>query len=199
MIDKKDQIIDAAKNLFARQGYAKTSVDDISQAVGMQKSSLYYYFKNKEDLFMCSFKNEWESHFKLFETEAVKYADPAEKIIEYIKQSLNYYEKVVVDHKIPVKVLIETRNLYRSFVNQVNQGGIVFYKSCIDQGMAQNTFGDCDAQKVAESLFMVKYSIQYDQLSIYLHSYPTEKDWANIRENILYTVRLILDGIRLCK
>lgn len=198
MIEKKDQILDAAKNLFTRQGYAKTSVDDISQAVGMRKSSLYYYFKNKEDLFMCSFRNEWEAQFKLFEEKANEETNPGEKIIAYIKQSLNYYEKVVIDHKIPVKVLIETRNMYRNFVNQINRGGIIYYVKCIEEGLASGLFEKCDAEKVAESISLVKFSIQYDQLSMYLHSYPTDEDWARIRNYILDTTRLLLKGIKAC-
>lgn len=193
---KKDQILDAAKLLFNRQGYAKTSVDDISQAVGMRKSSLYYYFKNKEDLFMCSFRDDWEQKFRIFETEASKENNPTDKILTYITQSLNYYEKVVIEHKIPVKALIETRNLYRSFVNKINRGGISFYVMAINEGIANGDFKDCEVEKVAEALFLIKFSIQYDQLSMFLHSYPTEEDWTHIREQILYAIGLILDGIR---
>lgn len=193
---KKDQILDAAKLLFNRQGYAKTSVDDISQAVGMRKSSLYYYFKNKEDLFMCSFRNDWQEKFKIFETEANKQKKPSEKILTYITQSLNYYEKVVIEHKIPVKALIETRNLYRSFVNKINRGGISFYVGAINEGIASGDFKDCEVEKVAEALFLIKFSIQYDQLSMFIHNYPTEQDWQHIRDQILYAVSLVLDGIR---
>ncbi|SMD31673.1 transcriptional regulator, TetR family [Reichenbachiella faecimaris] len=193
---KKDQILDAAKLLFNRQGYAKTSVDDISQAVGMRKSSLYYYFKNKEDLFMCSFRNDWEEKFKKFETEANKENNPTKKILTYITQSLNYYEKVVIEHKIPVKALIETRNLYRSFVNKINRGGISFYVGAINEGIASGDFKACEVEKVAEALFLIKFSIQYDQLSMFLHSYPTEDDWTHIREQILYAIGLVLDGIK---
>lgn len=195
MSEKRDQILNAAKLLFNRQGYAKTSVDDISQAVGMRKSSLYYYFKNKEDLFMCSFKNDWEKKFVTFETEANKVSNPLDKILTYITQSLNYYEKVVIEHKIPVKSLIETRNLYRSFVNKINSGGVEFYAHTIEEGIASGDFVPCDVKKIAETLSVIKFSIQYDQLSMYLHSYPTEEDWVRIREQILYAIGLILRAI----
>jgi AcrR family transcriptional regulator len=196
MSDKRNQILEAAKVLFSRQGYSKTSVDDISQAVGMRKSSLYYYFKSKEDLFMSASKNEWEGQFKRFEKEANKQDNPFDKIIAYITQSLNYYEKVVIDNKIPVKSLIETRNLYRSFVNQINRGGIEFYIHAINEGITKNIFTPCDVEKIAETMFLVKFSIQYDQLSMFLHTYPTEEDWTHIREHILYAIQLILEGIR---
>ncbi|MFY0625645.1 MAG: TetR/AcrR family transcriptional regulator [Reichenbachiella sp.] len=196
MADKRIEILEAAKVLFNRQGYSKTSVDDISQAVGMRKSSLYYYFKNKEDLFMSSFKNDWEKQFKVFESEANKVKNPAGRIIAYIKQSLNYYENVVIEHKIPVKALIETRNMYRSFVNQINQGGLAFYERCIKEGQEKGLFGKCEVDKVAHSIFLVKFSIQYDQLSMFIHSAPTENDWNHIHENIVFATQLILNGIK---
>ena len=196
MSGKKEQILEAAKGLFNRFGYSKTSVDDISQAVGMQKSSLYYYFKNKEDLFMASFKSEWENQFNIFQAEANKQSDPGKKILSYIKETLDYYEKVVIEHKIPVKALIETRNMYRSFVSQVNHGGIQFYVDCIKEGQAAGLFKECEVEKVAHAMSLIKFSIQYDQLSIFIHTYPTEQDWVAIREQILFATELILNGIK---
>jgi len=193
--DTKDKILEAAKSLFNRQGYSKTSVDDISQAVGMRKSSLYYYFKNKEDLFMSSFQKDWEMQFNAFVAEAQKEAAIDKRIIAYITQSLNYYERVVIEHKIPVKALIETRNMYRSFVGQINKGGIEFYSQCIQEGIASGLFKNCDVQKVSETISLIKFSIQYDQLSIFMFTYPTEQDWDKIRDQILYAVQLALDGI----
>ena len=196
MLDKRSQILGAAKDIFNRFGYSKTSVDDISQAVGMKKSSLYYYFKNKEDIFMCSCKDEWEEQFKIFAEEANKQSNPADKIVTYIIQSLAYYEKVVIQHKIPVKVLIETRNMYREFMDHINEGRIGFYKKCIQEGIDSGIFKPCDTRKVAESIFTIKFSIQYDSFNMFLHTYPNEKDFLHIKENILFAIGLIIDGLK---
>ena len=37
--------------LFAEKGYDATSVDDITQAVGVAKGTLYYHFSSKEEIF----------------------------------------------------------------------------------------------------------------------------------------------------
>jgi len=47
----KLQIIEAAGVTFNRYGFKKTTMDDIAYAAGKGKSSLYYYFKNKEEVF----------------------------------------------------------------------------------------------------------------------------------------------------
>lgn len=43
-------IIDAATKLFSEKGYAQTTMSDVARAAGLQQSSLYYWFRNKEQL-----------------------------------------------------------------------------------------------------------------------------------------------------
>lgn len=45
---KRQQIIDLAAELFARKGFAGTSVTDIGSAAGLAKGALYYYIGSKE-------------------------------------------------------------------------------------------------------------------------------------------------------
>ncbi|MFI5473416.1 TetR/AcrR family transcriptional regulator [Streptomyces cacaoi] len=47
---RRQKIIDTAAGLFARQGYAATSVNDLGRAVGLAKGALYYYIDSKENL-----------------------------------------------------------------------------------------------------------------------------------------------------
>ncbi|KZD05331.1 TetR/AcrR family transcriptional regulator [Oceanibaculum pacificum] len=46
-----DQVADAARRLFARYGYKRTSMDDIAREAGVAKATLYLHFKGKEDVF----------------------------------------------------------------------------------------------------------------------------------------------------
>jgi AcrR family transcriptional regulator len=51
---RRDQILDTAVAAFRYKGYAGTSTQDIARALHMTKGSLYYYFRDKEDiLFSC--------------------------------------------------------------------------------------------------------------------------------------------------
>src|SRR5215204_7728533 len=43
-------IVNAATKLFSEKGYAQTTMSDIARASGLQQSSLYYWFSNKEQL-----------------------------------------------------------------------------------------------------------------------------------------------------
>jgi AcrR family transcriptional regulator len=48
--DKQAEIFAAALHLFQAKGYHGASMQDLADAVGMQKASLYYYFRSKEEL-----------------------------------------------------------------------------------------------------------------------------------------------------
>jgi TetR/AcrR family transcriptional regulator len=47
-------ILDAAEELFARQGYAATSVKQIGTAAGVNPALLYYYFGDKDGLYRAA-------------------------------------------------------------------------------------------------------------------------------------------------
>ena len=49
-IKKKDQILITAQHIFAREGYNKTNIAEIAEIAQVGKKSIYYYFKDKEDL-----------------------------------------------------------------------------------------------------------------------------------------------------
>ena len=54
--EKKDQIVLSAINVFVEKGFEKTTINDIAQAVGIGKGTIYEYFKSKEEIIGYSFK-----------------------------------------------------------------------------------------------------------------------------------------------
>ncbi|GMQ84241.1 MAG: TetR/AcrR family transcriptional regulator [Gammaproteobacteria bacterium] len=46
----RDEIVEAAKALFYRRGYARTSFSDIVNHTGIQRGNIYHYFKTKDDI-----------------------------------------------------------------------------------------------------------------------------------------------------
>lgn len=47
----EQQILLAAQQLFQKHGYQKVTMDDVAKAIGKGRSSLYYYYKNKDEVF----------------------------------------------------------------------------------------------------------------------------------------------------
>src|SRR6186713_1123670 len=47
----REQILDAAEQLFARKGLGPTTIKEIGKAAGQNPALLYYYFGSKEELY----------------------------------------------------------------------------------------------------------------------------------------------------
>jgi TetR/AcrR family transcriptional regulator, cholesterol catabolism regulator len=50
---RREAILRAATELFDRQGYANTSLDDVSQAVGIKREALYYYYRSRAEILLA--------------------------------------------------------------------------------------------------------------------------------------------------
>jgi AcrR family transcriptional regulator len=51
-VAKREEALDAALELFCRDGYDKTSVREIARAIGLSQAGLLHYFSSKEELFV---------------------------------------------------------------------------------------------------------------------------------------------------
>lgn len=89
----KRKIFEAAMELFAKQGYDGTSVDEITSVVGIAKGTLYYHFSSKEEIYnflivegMNLFKNS-------IEIQAAKHENAIDKLKAAILVQLRIMEK----------------------------------------------------------------------------------------------------------
>ena len=49
--EKRDKILKNAAKLFARNGFEKVSMSEIAAKLKLNKATLYYYFKSKDEIF----------------------------------------------------------------------------------------------------------------------------------------------------
>ena len=61
--ERKDQILDAAEEIFAQQGVHESRMDDIVNKSGLSKGSLYRYFKSKDELLIAIFERMFKREF----------------------------------------------------------------------------------------------------------------------------------------
>lgn len=59
----KHELVAIAADLFRRQGYAGTSIDDIARACKLTKGSLYHHFSGKEELAMAALE-QVHAHYR---------------------------------------------------------------------------------------------------------------------------------------
>ena len=79
--DIQEQILQAAKHLFQVYGFRKVTIDDIAKAIGKARSSLYYYYKTKEEILDAVIAAEIRELLAVI-ADAVKQAQNAEQQIK---------------------------------------------------------------------------------------------------------------------
>jgi AcrR family transcriptional regulator len=77
----QEQILQAAKRLFAVYGLSKVTMDDVAKAIGKGRSSLYYYYKSKEEIFDAVFTKEIQEMLA-FMQRAINHAATTEEKIK---------------------------------------------------------------------------------------------------------------------
>jgi TetR/AcrR family transcriptional regulator, fatty acid metabolism regulator protein len=57
--DKRRMILEAAVRVFARKGFHTCRVGDIAEEAGVAHGLLYHYFRSKDEVLECIFKETW--------------------------------------------------------------------------------------------------------------------------------------------
>ena len=97
MVDKDEyrkQIILTASKIFSHYGFRKTTMDEISRALKKGKSSIYYYFGSKEEIFEAVVLYE-ANQLRARLTKAIKEVDsPPDKLRNYIYVRMREFAKL---------------------------------------------------------------------------------------------------------
>lgn len=92
----RQKLIDIARQLFAKNGVANTTMNDIAVASGKGRRTLYTYFNSKEEVYSAVIESELERlSDKLDEVAAMKMR-PLDKVIELIYTHLIVIRETVV-------------------------------------------------------------------------------------------------------
>src|SRR5580698_9343002 len=91
----KEKIGQVAMKCFSKYGLDKTTLDDIAKKVGLNKASLYYYYKNKEDIFLETAIKEGEDYISSFQTKALVKKGIENQVWFYLESRFNYYINVL--------------------------------------------------------------------------------------------------------
>lgn len=123
----RERLINAAVRVFSRNGFYKASMDDIAAEAEVAKGTLYYYFKNKSELF----KTVVVEGINFLTDDLVKVVNNSDDLIENIIKALikknidfylEYYEltNIVLNeitNGIDEDVLSEIRNAKDRYIN----------------------------------------------------------------------------------
>lgn len=92
----RQTLVDIARQLFAKNGVANTTMNDIAVASGKGRRTLYTYFNRKEDIYYAVIESELERLSDRLDEVAARKMRPQDKIIELIYTHLSMIRETVV-------------------------------------------------------------------------------------------------------
>jgi AcrR family transcriptional regulator len=101
--NKEKLILDSAVALFTAKGFQATRMEDVAKKAGISKGLTYFYYKNKEDLFMALTKKAFDQLKEEFR-EVLRskgknglemLTDLMGKIVNFAKEQPVYYQAVL--------------------------------------------------------------------------------------------------------
>lgn len=97
----KNLILEVALDLFSKRGYSSVSVRDICGNVGIKESSIYYHFKNKQEIFDDLCKHFSDITYNISQNFNVKMSEATTVTEEeVISVGLNYMNHYLMNDKI---------------------------------------------------------------------------------------------------
>lgn len=156
MVDKekiKRKIIISARDIFSQYGFNKTTMSDIAKKTGMGKSSLYYYFKSKEEIFEKVVVYEADILKNELARALEKSKGAKEKLRSYINVRMiifnklsNYYNAVFSDDLSHFDFIEKVRERY-------NKEEIDIIQRILNKGIEQGYFRIENTELTAIAIF----------------------------------------------
>lgn len=111
----RQDIIKVARKVFSKKGYRKTTMDEIAKASKMGKSSLYYYYRSKDEIFEAVVVKEAQVLKKRMNDVVKSDKEPMERLKDYITFRL-YHVKTLTNF---YAVLKDDFPAQMKFVNRI--------------------------------------------------------------------------------
>lgn len=96
ILKTRQLLVDVARQLFAKNGFDDTTMNDIATTSGKGRRTLYTYFGNKEEIYYAVIESELERLSEKMDEVAAKRMRPQDKVIELIYTHLDMIKETVV-------------------------------------------------------------------------------------------------------
>ena len=148
----KSQIIEAAAHTFDRYGFKKTTMDDIAIAAGKGKSSLYYYFKNKEAVFEAVAAHEAALMEKAIKGELAKQNKAVDKLRCYINVRMKRFAAKGPLYTALNDNFLATFSFIEKIRNNYRHWEIDTISAILEEGLSQKEFKPLDSYFTGEAI-----------------------------------------------
>ena len=160
---KKKKIVDKAWEMFARNGYEETKVEDITRELGVSKGSFYTYFATKDELLyeiLGKIKKEIIENLGTINVNQVP-----EKILEdYVNNKMNYAVKILNNMRLNSVEKNASNPKFRGFFDEMREISVDFIKTNIVKKFNRENKNKYKAQIISEFILISIEEFLYYEL-----------------------------------
>jgi AcrR family transcriptional regulator len=203
--EKRQLIVTEASKCFSQFGFEKTTLDDIGKSANLNKATLYYYFKNKEEIFMEVVLQESTRFITELQAKTVLITGFEEKICSYLIERLRFYKQVVNLHQLSIVLLRQIQPIFDELYNNVLQTEIQFIKQILEVAATANQISFAsnlqqnpqqNLQEIAESIISVANSLKHEAVLQSKTQFAHHIDYSSIEQKTIFITQLILNGLK---
>jgi AcrR family transcriptional regulator len=148
-------IIQAAAQIFRQKGYHGTSMQDIADAVHLQKASLYYHISGKQEILVSILDHALDLMIDDLETVIARDASPAEQLRQAM---ISYVSRLTEEADLAAVLLLEHRSLdNRARASHIRRRDRFesLWRSIISRGIERGEFSPQDPRLATFALMGV--------------------------------------------
>jgi AcrR family transcriptional regulator len=187
--ERRQQIMQAALACFARKGYHKTTMDDIVAESGLSKGTLYWYFENKDALFLTLVNSFFLEIGRDIMTISEQKISASEKLRALAHEFVSFYDEVT--EFLTVFFEFYMQGALNEQLNQMFSSMLAQYRDVIahiiEDGVEAGEFRPVNAGELAWSVMAV-----YDGLWFYKMLVP---DKINLQEINQAFLEMLFNGL----
>jgi AcrR family transcriptional regulator len=194
--DVKNKIGKAAMQCFAKFGLDKTTLGDIAKVVGLNKATLYYYYKNKEDIFLEIAVSEGEEYLAKLQQQTVRKKGIENQIWFYMLSRFNYYKNVLNMNRVSSetlnKILPKFFELYDSMMKQEKK----FLSQLLEEATKNGELVKANSTKIASTLINLSDALKHSEEQKSILRGEDKIDYTQSIIDMKFLVTLIFSGLK---
>lgn len=143
----RDQLISAARALFAEKGHQNVTMNEISKRAGKSRRTLYTYFSTKEEVYLEVIQQELHHLYRELETFVKRKMDPMEKMLQYTARREVVVSKIVQwNGSLEAEFFKDFGNVERARIRfDVLERGLI--AQILEEGMSKGVFKKLDLKR----------------------------------------------------
>lgn len=171
----RSEVIQEARKLFQQYGLLKTTMEDIAKAMQKGKSTLYYYYKSKDEIFEAVVKQEIHDVFNEMRTAVEKSKTAEEKLRTYFHTAISSIRERILLYKIMKGEIGENLKIMVDLRSVLDLGEVNFIKEILQFGVKGKEFID----SIENDIDIMAYSVVSALRSVTLDLVVEERfpDW----------------------